>query len=47
MIMCERRFCIYSHNKIFDILWKISKEIFAGNFPIFLSRRCFHKAVLH
>lgn len=30
MIICERRFCIYSHNKIFDILWKISKEISLG-----------------
>lgn len=28
MIICERRFCIYSHNKIFDILWKISKREF-------------------
>ena len=46
MIISGCRFCVCSYNKIFDILWKISKENFIGNFPIFLSRQCFHKAVM-
>ena len=35
MIICERRFCIYSHNKIFDILclrlYNITKKIGKNN----------------
>lgn len=46
MIISGCRFCVCSYNKIFDILWKISKENFIGNFPIFLSIQCFHKAVM-